>query len=105
MNNQKLEQLKFILGLKSDCDVMTFQDMQLLKEYVENYDLESNYKYALISDGSTEEELYRFSCSLHELMTAFQKSKKTDRFLHKQISSAEYQLIKDDYEVITVKTL
>ena len=105
MDNQKLEQLKFVLGVKSDCDVMTFKDMQLLKEYVENYDSESNYQYALLSDGSTEEELYRFSCSLHELITAFQKAKKTDRFLHKQISSAEYQLIKDDYEVITVKSL
>jgi len=105
MNSQKLEQLKFILGLQSDCDVMSFNDMQLLKEYVENYDLESNYKYALLSDGSTEEDLYKFSCSLHELMIAFQKSRKTDRFLHKQISYEEYQLIKDDYEVITVKTL
>jgi len=105
MNNQKLEQLKFILGLKSDCDVMTFKDMQLLKEYVENYDLESNYKFALISDGNTEEDLYRYSCSLHELKVAFQKSKKSSRFLHKQVSFEEYQLIKNDYEVITVKTL
>jgi len=105
MDNQKLEQLKFVLGLKSDCDVMTFKDMQLLKDYIDQYDLESNYQYALLSDGSTEEELYRFSCSLNQLMTAFQKAKKTDRFLHKQISSAEYQLIKDDYEVITVKSL
>ena len=105
MNNQKLEQIKFMLGLQSDCDVMTFQDMQLLKDYIDQYDLESNYNYALVSDGNTEEELYRFSCSLHELKVAFQKSKKTERFLHKQISSAEFQLIKDDYEVITVKTI
>ena len=105
MNNQKLEQLKFVLGLQSKCDVMSFQDMQLLKEYVENYDSEENYQYALVSDGNTEEELYRFSCSLHELMVAFMKSKKTERFLHKQISSAEFQLIKDDYEVITIKTI
>ena len=105
MNNQKLEQIKFMLGIESNCDVMTLQDMQLLKDYIQNYDLEENYNYAFCSDGITEEELYRFSCSLHELMVAFMKSKKAERFLHKQISSAEFQLIKDDYEVITVKTI
>ena len=105
MNSQKLEQIKFILGLQSSCDVMSFNDMQILKEYIQNYDLESNYKYALLSDGTQEEELYRYSCSLHDLKVSFQKAKKTDRFLHKQVSSVEYQLIKDDYEVITLKTL
>lgn len=105
MNSQKLEQLKFVLGLQSDCDVMNFNDMQLLKEYIENYDCESNYKYALISDGNTEEELYRYSCSLHELRIAFQKTRNTSYFVHKQVSSVEFQLIKNDYEVITVKTI
>ena len=105
MNNQKLEQLKFVLGLQSDCDVMTFKDMQLLKEYVENYDLESNYKYALLSDGNTEEELCRFSCSTYQLKIDFKKMKKCETVVYKQVSFEEYQLIKDDYEVITVKSL
>ena len=105
MNNQKLEQIKFMLGIESNCDVMTLQDKHELIQYIENYDLEENYNYAFCSDGITEEELYRFSCSLNELMIAFMKSKKSERFLHKQISSVEFQLIKDDYEVITVKTI
>ena len=105
MNNQKLEQIKFMLGIESNCDLMTLQDKHELIQYIQNYDLEENYNYAFCSDGITEEELYRFSCSLHELMIAFMKSKKSERFLHKQISSAEFQLIKDDYEVITVRAL
>ena len=58
MNNQKLEQIKFMLGIESNCDLMTLQDMQLLKDYIQNYDLEENYNYAFCSDGITEEELY-----------------------------------------------
>ena len=103
MNNQKLEQIKFMLGIESNCDVMTLQDKHELIQYIQNYDLEENYNYAFCSDGITEEELYRFSCSLNELMIAFMKSKKSERFLHKQISSVEFQLIKDDHEVITIR--
>jgi hypothetical protein len=105
MNSQKLEQLKFVFGLKSECDVMSFKDMELLKDYIQNYECESNYKYAFLSDGSKEEELYRFSCSIFELKIAFQKAKKTNSFVVKQVSSEEFQLIKNDYEVITVKTI
>jgi len=105
MNSQKLEQLKFVFGLKSECDVMSFKDMELLKDYIQNYDCESNYKYALLSDGNKEEDLYRFSCSIFELKIAFQKAKKTNSFVVKQVSFEEFQLIKDDYEVITVKTI
>ena len=105
MNSQKLEQLKFVFGLQSECDVMSFKDMELLKDYIQNYECESNYKYAFLSDGSKEEELYRFSCSIFELKIAFQKAKKTNSFVVKQVSSEEFQLIKNDYEVITVKTI
>ena len=105
MNSQKLEQLKFVFGLQSECDVMSFKDMELLKDYIQNYECESNYKYAFLSDGSKEEELYRFSCSIFELKIAFQKAKKTNSFVVKQVSFEEYQLIKNDYEVITVKTI
>jgi len=105
MNSQKLEQLKFVFGLQSDCDSMTFKDMELLKDYIQDYECESNYKYALISDGSKEEDLYRFSCTIFELKIAFQKAKKTNSFVVKQVSFEEFQLIKNDYEVITVKTI
>ena len=105
MNSQKLEQLKFVFGLQSECDSMTFKDMELLKDYIQNYECESNYKYAFLSDGSKEEELYRFSCTIFELKIAFQKAKKTNSFVVKQVSFEEFQLIKNDYEVITVKTI
>ena len=48
MNSQKLEQLKFVFGLQSECDVMSFKDMELLKDYIQNYECESNYKYCLL---------------------------------------------------------
>lgn len=105
MNSQKLEQLKFVFGLKSEFDSMTFKDMELLKDYIQNYECESNYKYCLLSDGSSEEDLYRFSCSIFDLKIAFQKAKKTNSFVVKQVSFEEFQLIKDDYQVITVKTI
>ena len=105
MNSQKLEQLKFVFGLKSECDVMSFKDMELLKDYIQNYECESNYKYCLLSDGSSEEDLYRFTCSIFDLKIASQKAKKTNSFVVKQVSFEEFQLIKNDYEVITVKTI
>jgi len=105
MNSQKLEQLKFVFGLQSECDVMSFKDMELLKDYIQNYECESNYKYAFLSDGSKEEELYRFSCTIFELKIAFQKAKKTNSFVVKQVSSAAFPLIKYHYEFITVNTI
>ena len=105
MNNQKLEQIKFMLGIESNCDLMTLQDMQLLKDYIQNYDSDENYRYVFLSDGITEEELFRYSCTLQQLLIDFKKMKKCDRVLHKQISYEEYQLIKGEHEVITIKTI
>ena len=95
MKRQKLEQLKFILGLQSDCDVMSFNDMQLLKDYIESYDSDENYRYVFLSDGNTEEQLFRYSCSMQQLLIDFKKLKKCERVVHKQVSFEEYQLIKD----------
>ena len=105
MKANRLEQIKFLLGIESECDVMTLQDKHDLIYYIENYDNEESYKYALVSDGNIKEDLYRYSCSLFDLKRAFQKTRQTSCFLHKQVSSIEYQLIKNDYEVITLKTI
>ena len=105
MNNQKLEQIKFMLGIESNCDVMTLQDKHELIQYIENYDSDENYRYVFLTDGITEEELFRYACTMQQLLIDFKKMKKCDRVLHKQISYEEYQLIKEDHKVITIRAL
>jgi len=105
MNNQKLAQIKFMLGIESNCDVMTLQDKHELIQYIENYDSDENYRYVFLSDGITEEQLFRYSCTMQQLLIDFKKMKKCNRVLHKQVSFEEYQLIKGEHEVITIKTI
>ena len=100
-----IQQMLFMLGAESLCDVMTIQDKHEMIEYLKNYDSDENYRYVFLSDGITEEQLFRYSCTMQQLLIDFKKMKKCNRVLHKQVSFEEYQLIKNNHEVITIKTI
>ena len=100
-----IQQMLFMLGAESLCDVMTIQDKHEMIEYLKNYDSDENYRYVFLSDGITEEQLFRYSCTMQQLLIDFKKMKKCDRVLHKQISYEEYQLIKEDHRVTTIRAL
>ena len=100
-----IQQMLFMLGAESLCDVMTIQDKHEMIEYLKSYDSDENYRYVFLSDGITEEELFRYEGTMQQLLIDFKKMKKCNRVLHNQVSFEEYQLIKNNHEVITIKTI